>query len=68
MCFFFQRKTEHRLIFSRLLKPMFWLKFWYGWKDLVKSFPTSFFIIFYFLEFWFIYYDFSKFFEKMVFS
>ena len=46
--FFFQRKTEHRLIFSGLLKPIFfWLKFWYGWKDLVKIFPTSIFFGFF---------------------
>ena len=49
MCFFFQRKIEHRLIFSGLLKLVVLLKFWYGWKDLVKSFPTRFF--FDFLEF-----------------
>ena len=38
---FFQRKTEHRLIFLGLLKPFFLLKFRYGWKDLIESFPTS---------------------------
>ena len=55
------------MIFLGFLKPVFFLlKFWYGWKDLIKSFPTSVFLDF--LELWLIYYEFSKFSTKIDFS
>ena len=50
MCFFFQRKIEHRLIFSRLLKPFFFVEILVWMERSRQELSNEFF--FFFWIFW----------------